>query len=714
MKPAAAEVSPKPSGGAAPSSGHAGGRLARVALIGNPNTGKTTLFNRLCGLRHKTSNFPGTTLEARLGRVRTGESRGPGGSSQESCCQPSPTSQIESVSDEEHAAELIDLPGIYSLELDQLEAGICRSVLAGEAAPRGDRVEAPDAVCVVLDATNLGRNLMLAGEALRRRLPTVFAVNMIDLARRKGLSIDRDRLSERLGCEVALVSARTGEGLGELRDLLGRAKIPTRTPPGDEAGLRHWCDAVYAESGELMDPAHADAARDTFTDRLDRVVTHPVLGMASFLVIMGGLFYALFRLAQYPMGWIEAIFGGLTGAINRAMPPGILQDLLSNGVVAGVSGTVVFLPQICLLFFLISLLEDTGYLARAAFVADRVLRPFGLPGHSFVPLLSSHACALPGIMATRAIPDPRERLATILVAPFMTCSARLPVYVLVTTILFRDSPALAAAAFVGCYVLGALAGVLSALIARRTILRGRSRPMALELPTYKVPSLRTALMTTYDRAMMFLKKAGTNILMICIALWWLGAYPHVDPPVRAVELRQIARDMPDQSSVQIDDATWSRDDLEQEADRLEAAHAQAHSFIGRLGRAAEPVFRPLGYDWQLTIGVLASFAAREVFVSTMAVVLAGSADGEDQGVVRRMTTATRSDGATLVFSRPASWSLLVFFVLAMQCLPTLAVTARESGHFKWAVLQLAWMSTLAYGGAALAFFLAGGWSGGGG
>lgn len=730
---------------------------ARVALLGNPNTGKTTLFNRLCGLRHKTSNFPGTTLEARLGRIRSSEpgDPSPGASHSTNCCDSAAERDTEKIdpsdrplsgnhngssheSDSHNSTfELIDLPGTYSLELEQLEAGICRSVLAGEAAPRGDRVAAPDAVCVVLDATNLGRNLMLAGEALRRRLPTVVAVNMIDLARKKGLSVDRVTLAERLGCPVVLVSARTGEGLDELRETLSKARIPSRTPPGDEAGLRRWCDEVYAQVGELNEPTHAEAsaAHDSFTDRVDRVVTHPVLGLVTFLLVMGGLFYVLFRIAEYPMGWIEAIFGGLSGLIESTLPEGVLRDLLSSGIVGGISGTVVFLPQICLLFFLISLLEDTGYLARAAFVADRILRPFGLPGHAFVPLLSSHACALPGIMATRAIPDRRERLATILVAPFMTCSARLPVYVLVTTILFRDHAGLAAAAFVGCYALGMLAGVLSALVARRTILRGQSRPMALELPSYKMPSIRTALLTTYDRAIVFLKKAGTNIIMICIVLWWLGSYPHVEPPARAVELRALAAQAetdatkPAGQSPFAGEGPWiiptpgdgtpgtvtlTVSEANAQADQLEAAHAKASSFIGRLGRAAEPAFHPLGYDWQLTIGVLASFAAREVFVSTMAVILAGDEDGEDSGVMEQIQQAKRTDGVTPVFSQPTCWSLLVFFVLAMQCLPTLAVTARESGHMKWAFVQLAWMSILAYVAAALTFWLAGGWSAGGG
>lgn len=640
--------------------GGVGGRVAHVALLGNPNTGKTTLFNRLTGLRHKTSNFPGTTLEARVGRVGVGTGQ--------------------------RAIDLTDLPGVYSLELDQMEAGVCREVLAGRAAPEGQPLGEPDAIVVVADATNLPRNLMFVGEALRRRLPTVVAVNMVDLSRRQGLHIEALRLEEGLGCPVVLISARTGEGIDRLTAAMGEVieggVIPNRTPPGEQAAARRWADDLFAASAS---GGEADGAG--MTDRLDTAFTHPVLGVGVFVAIMGGLFYALFALAQLPMDLIDTVFGDVADWVKGTLSQGLIREMLADGVVRGIGATVIFLPQICLLFFLISLLEDTGYLARAALLMDRVLRPFGLRGHSFLPLLSSHACALPGIMATRCIPDARERLATILVAPFMTCSARLPVYVLLTGLLFPDRPLMAALAFVGCYALGLAAGILSALAARRTVLRGSSRPMALELPTYKWPSLRTAVITTVDRGWTFLRNAGTNILSICILLWWLGAFPVVDPPPRAVELRAQA-------------AQYHRDGFEADADAdnneasaLEAMHAKRESFLGRMGRVVQPVFEPLGFDWQLTVGVLASFAAREVFVSTMSVVTTGM---EGEGVQEKMATAPRDDGKTPIFTTATCWTLLVYYVLAMQCLPTLAVTARESGHFKWALLQLAWMSGMAY------------------
>lgn len=675
------------------------GRVRRIALLGNPNTGKTTLFNRLSGLRHKTSNFPGTTLEARVARVKAGVEGGRDG-------------------------DVVDLPGIYSLELDQLESRVCREVLAGTSAPRGEPMGEPECAVVVIDASNLARNLMLVGEVLRRRLPTVIVLNMVDVAESRGIHIDPRRLSVALGCEAVVTNARTGLGVDDARRAIRAAKIPTpeHPVPGSDDGLRKWADEVadHAAHPEKEAALRRDVLEETASDRADRVLLNPVLGPLVFAAAMTGLFYTLFVLAAFPMDWIDAIFGWSKGLIQEHMGAGILRDLLSDGIVAGVGSTVIFLPQICLLFFLISLLEDTGYLARAAFVMDRLLRPFGLPGHAFVPLLSSHACALPGIMATRAIPDAKQRLATILVAPFMTCSARLPVYVLLTTLLFRDRPLMGALAFVGCYVLGMVAGVLSALVARRTILRGKARPMALELPSYKWPSLRTALINTIDRGWLFLKNAGVTILLICIVLWWLGAYPHVPAPERVNELRSQASGLVEridnvrrggqvspEAAKELERAETTAQALTIDADRIEASHQATHSFLGMIGRSVEPVFRPLGYDWQLTIGVLASFAAREVFVSTMTVVIAGQEEGDDkqenERLMKRIQEAKRSDGITPIFTPAVCWSLLVFFVLAMQCLPTLAVTAREAGHIKWALLQLVWMTGMAYVAAMLVF-----------
>ena len=715
-----------------------------IALLGNPNTGKTTLFNRLSGLRHKTSNFPGTTLEARVARVKAGAEGG-------------------------RDADLVDLPGIYSLELEQLESNVCREMLAGTAAPRGEPLGEPECAVVVIDAANIARNLMLVGEVFRRRLPTLIVVNMIDVARRHGVTIDAPRLEHALGCGVVLTNAREGSGIDKVRVGIREARIPTpaKPVPNDPDQLRAWADEIQLQAVRASRGPGTGSLSETASDKFDRLLLHPIGGMLVFAIVMSGLFYTIFAVARYPMDWLDAIFTWGKGFIHAHLPSGALSGLLGDGIVGGVGSVLSFLPQICLLFFIISLLEDTGYLARGAFLMDRLLRPFGLPGHSFVPLLSSHACALPGIMATRGIPDRKERLATILVAPFMTCSARLPVYVLLTTLLFKDRPLLAALAFVGCYMLGIVAAVISALIARRTILRGKSRAMALELPTYKRPALRTAFIGTFDRSKMFVKNAGTNILVICVVLWWLGAYPRVESPPEAASARAEALHLEEtatpsgrivanhfsQASEPITAATrpellqqWEQqakaaekepsgkaeanafrdriawlqaepltpeevksrvEELRADADGSEARYQKTHSFLGMIGRGVEPVFRPLGFDWQLTIGVLASFAAREVFVSTMNVVISGQEDAEDdagkQHLMEQIQTAKRSDGITPIFTPAASWSLLVFFVLAMQCLPTLAVTAKESGHVKWALLQLAWMSGAAYLAAMLVF-----------
>ncbi|MHC5008852.1 MAG: ferrous iron transporter B, partial [Planctomycetota bacterium] len=424
---------------------------------------------------------------------------------------------------------------------------------------------------------------------------------------------------------------------------------------------------------------------------LDGIATHPTLGLLVCVGVMTGLFITIFSLAQLPMNLIEVLFTRLGQWLAAVIPAGAIQDLVVDGLVAGLARTVVFLPQICLLFFLISLLEDSGYLARAAFVADRILRRFGLPGQAFIPLLSAHACAVPAIMTARLIPDPRDRLATILVAPFMSCSARLPVYVLLIGFLLPHNPLAAGLAFTGCYALGTATAVLTALLVRRTLVRGKARPMILELPPYRIPSVRTGLLTTYDRAVVFLRNAGTIIFAICVILWWLSAYPVTEPPLAATALRDQA-----QALVTSDPQAAAR--LESEAQTVAARHALAHSFVGRLGRAIEPVFRPLGYDWQLSVGVLTSFAAREVFVSSMVIICGAGAESDDAGIIERIKTARRDDGTPMLTLSTAA-GLLVFYVLAMQCLPTLAVTRREAGGWRWAGLQLGYMSAVAWGAA---------------
>lgn len=640
--------------------------LKRYALLGNPNTGKTTLFNRLCGLRAQTANFPGTTVETRIGKCNAQGS----------------------------AIEVVDLPGVYSLYLDLPESQVCEQFLHDEE----DEPRPADAAVIVVDATNLARNLIFVAQVLTQGIPAVVALNMTDIAQRRGLTIDCPKLSRLLGCPVVSICARSGDGVKDLLAELPNASVSGVGIPdsSDSHACVTWADAIVEHSvgGEFA----IGEEGDTFTDRLDAAFTHPVLGVLIFAAVMFGLFVVIFWLAQFPMDFINWLFGTLGGIATTILPDGAVQDLVANGIVGGIAGTVVFLPQICLLFFLLTLLEDTGYLARAAFVMDSLLRRFGLPGHSFVPLLSAHACAIPAIMAAKLIPDRRDRIATILVAPFMSCSARLPVYVLLIGILFGHQPIYAGLAFAGCYALGAITGLLTALIARKSILKGPSLPMVLELPSYKLPSIRTALLTTYDRAKIFLRKAGTIILSICVVLWWLGTYPISDPPPEVVQLQAQSQ------AVEESDPELSKE-LLTNANRLYASYSAEHSFLGRLGRFTQPVFEPLGYDWQLTIGVLSSFAAREVFVSTMAVVVSASDSGDDAddpAVIDRIRNAKRTDGSP-VLTPATSASLLIFYVLAMQCLPTLAITRREAGGWKWAALQFGYMSALAYVAALIMY-----------
>jgi ferrous iron transport protein B len=589
---------------------------------------------------------------------------------------------------------------------------------------------------LVLDATNLRRNLAFAREALDTGLPAVAAVNMVDLAERQGLEIDFEKLEGELGCPVIPTGARSGIGIDRIRkaacEELGcssaagaEAAAQARdhvdsSPSRSTAEISAWADRVYDAC--VTENRAAQSAAEKRDDRIDTVLTHPFFGLIAFTAIMTGLFFTIFSLASVPMDIIELMFGTLGGWLGSVLPEGAFRDLMVDGIVGGLAGTLVFLPQICLLFFLISLLEDTGYLARAAFVLDRLMRRFGLPGHSFVPLLSAHACAIPAIMSTRLISDRRERLATVLIAPFMSCSARLPVYVLLVGILFPDDPLLAGIAFSGCYVLGAVVGLLTAIITRRTILKGRSPAMVIELPTYKLPSLRNAVLVTFERAWLFLRKAGTVILGICIVLWWLSAYPkpQVEDQVEALQARavQVEADRPELAETLRRDAAIlaqaegveepAAEDDDQfdgvaaesveisEAGELALAREEVRtSFAGYLGRAVEPVFAPLGIDWQLSVGVVTSFAAREVFVSTLAIVFAGTEEAESDEVLDRIRNGRRDDG-TPVFTMPVAAAMLVFFVLAMQCLPTVAVTAREAGGWKWGALQLGYMTVVAY------------------
>ncbi|MCA9291872.1 MAG: ferrous iron transporter B [Phycisphaerales bacterium] len=654
-----------------------------IVLVGNPNAGKTSLFNALTGLRAKTANFPGITVEHRGARIRL----------------------------RDEPVDLVDLPGLYSLDAITPEERLAESALRGE-------VDAtrPALVLLVIDATNLERNLFLAGQVLEMGLPTVVALNLVDAARAAGIRFDAERLAAALKCPVVPVSARTGEGLDALRDTLADtlsvAADAAAPPPAHRgcacsagcgtcpfSGRYEWAEQVAREAG-----VHQVETHGRTTTAIDRVLTHPILGVLSFLVVMAGVFYLIFRLATIPMDLIESGFGIAGSAMSAVLPAGDLQSLIVDGLIGGVGGVLVFLPQICILFFLVTLLEDSGYLARAAFVMERLMRLVGLPGKAFVPMLSAHACAIPGIMATRVIEDRRDRLVTILVLPLLTCSARLPVYAMVAALLFADEPAMGAIVFLGAYTLGIVAALLTALCLKRTVLKGDAAPLVLELPAYRLPSLRSAFMTTIDRAGVFIRKAGTTILVISIVLWALATYPKMPPGAMTPTVAQRVQDLESRAAA-LDDVHAAA--ILAEVDHLVSREQLSYSIAGRLGRFVEPVFAPLGFDWRINVGVLSSFAAREVIVSTLGIIygIGDEAADDEYSLAGALRAERRADG-TPVFTMATSLSLLVFYVLAMQCLPTQVVTRRETGSWGWALFQLAFMTVLAYVGALVTFQVA--------
>jgi ferrous iron transport protein B len=448
-----------------------------------------------------------------------------------------------------------------------------------------------------------------------------------------------------------------------------------------------WTEKI---STKVMDAAAA--RRSARTEKIDDIFTHPVAGVVVFQIVMISLFALIFWAAQIPMGLISGLFATIGSWIASHTPAGDLQSLLVNGVIGGVGGVLVFLPQICILFFALSLLEDTGYLSRAALVMDKIMRRLGLPGKAFVPMLSAHACAIPAIMSARVIENPRDRLVTILITPLLTCSARIPVYAMVTALLFPQSPLKAALMFTAAYAAGALAAVLAAWAFNRTILPGGSRPLLIELPPYRMPSLRSALFHTLDRAKIFVRQAGTIILVVSLVLWALSHYPKSAPPPAAVAMLAQSAQMEKTGDTQ------KAAELHANADHLTAQSALQNSAAGKIGRVLEPVLKPLGYDWQIGIGIVSSFAAREVIVSTLAIVYGvgqDAAESHSSSLYDSLRRATRSDG-TPIFTTATCASLLVYYILAAQCLSTTAVMRRETGGWKWPLFQIAYMTGLAY------------------
>ncbi|MGI8604252.1 MAG: ferrous iron transport protein B [Verrucomicrobiales bacterium] len=668
------------------------------ALVGNPNCGKSTLFNALTGLRQKVGNYPGVTVEKKIG---------------------------ECFSQHGRRMRIIDLPGSYSLNARSPDEAVLRDVLLG----RSPGTARPDRVVCVVDASNLDRHLYLVTQILELGLPVIVVLNMIDVALARESRIDLTRLSERLGAPVVATQASTRRGIIELKLVMSRDDLPVPhglsnlIPVPVRGGLLRSRETL-AESGivrpeaALLEPlyllsghdpthygvTHAQHARIlacreqlerevpgwedqlvtarydaiahicqevirrpeagsiTLTDRLDAILLHRFWGWVSLWVFMAIIFFLIFSVATLPQTWIENGFAALAEAVRSSMPDGDLRDLITDGVLAGVSGVLVFLPQILILFFFIGLMEDTGYMARLAFIMDRMMGKVGLNGRSFLPLLSSYACAVPGVLATRTIDSAKDRLITILVVPLASCSARLPVYTLLVGLFIAPNalhgwgPALA---MIGLYALGTGGAFFFAWLFHQRLMRGTSSPMILELPAYKVPSFFLVVRQTFERAWMFVRRAGTIILGLSILLWAALSFPKSNSP---------------EPSAQI-----------------------ANSFGGRLGRLIEPLIKPMGADWKVGIGLIGAQAAREVFNSTLSVVYAvQEADDDDPTPLRERLQREKHPDGTPVFTGPMVIALLIYFVFAMQCLSTVAIVRRETGGWRWPLFQFAYMTGAGY------------------
>ena len=712
---------------------------ATVAVVGNPNTGKSTVFSALSGIHQKVGNYPGVTVEKKLGTIRHGG----------------------------RTITLIDLPGTYSLAPRSPDEMVAVDVLTG----RRDDVDRPDAVLCVVDASNLERNLYVVSQVLEMALPTVVALNMIDVARSRGIEIDLAALSARLGVPVIPIQANKKIGLDALRsaisgclgEVVADRPSPFPQPFRDEverisealASRGHADTPRYLVERLLLDssgyvesrliPDAADPVRAALresrgrlaaaglpvpaveamarygwvakilggivarpavrpallSDRLDRVLTHRVWGSILFVVLMLVMFQAMFRWSKPPMALISAGVSGLGDVVSARMSEGPLRSLLVDGVIAGVGAVLVFLPQILLLFAFIAILEDCGYMARAAYLMDRLMARFGLSGKSFIPLLSSFACAIPGVMATRVIENRRDRLTTILIAPLMSCSARLPVYGLLIAAFIPDRSYawglidLRGLTMLAMYNVGIVFAVLVAWILKRTMLRGPTPPFVMELPGYKVPSATLVMRRMVSQGIGFVRRAGTMILAVSVIVWAAAYFPRdrevVEGPYQA-ELAQLKGGSGEASGPELKRV--------REIEVKIAGEHQKRSYLGRAGRFIEPVVRPLGWDWRIGCAAIASFPAREVVVATLGVLFeAGEevAGSEDSSRLQSALRSAKRPGTDRpLFTVPVALSLMVFFALCAQCAATLAVIRRETNSWRWPAFTFAYMTILAY------------------
>ncbi len=640
----------------------------KIALVGNPNSGKSTLFNVLTGLNQKTGNFPGVTVDKKIGTANF-------------------TTQNGTVTQ----ADIIDLPGTYSLLPRSIDEEVTCEILKNKNNP-----DHPDVIVVVVDATNLRRNLFLLTQVIELGIPVVAVLNMIDLASELETDHNINLLTTELGVPVISVSARNKRGFELLKLLLSKPvsapekKFVLNTDNSAIESIERNNVISKIIKGVIYEKERVD--RYSKTHKLDKFFTHKIGGYVIFLSILFFIFQSMFYLAAFPMAWIESLFMHFTFWSREYLPKGELTELFVNGILAGLSGVVVFIPQIALLFGFIAILEDTGYMARVSFIMDRLMRKFGLNGRSVIPLIGGVACAVPAIMSTRTISNWKERLITILVTPLMSCSARLPVYTLLISLVF---PADKNTGFFNVsglilmlmYLIGFLAAIGAAMVMKYIIKAREKSFFIMELPIYRPPRWRNVFYTIYEKVKVFLVDAGKVIVAISIVLWVLSSHAPGDK-MEEIEQMQVSSSSP-----------------EQQSNRQIAAKKLEVSYAGIIGKLIEPVIAPLGFDWKIGIALITSFAAREVFVGTMATIYSVGDVNNTMSIREKMMTERNPTTGELVYTKAVGFSLMIFFAFAMQCMSTLAVVKRETKSWKWPIVQFFYMGAMAYGASFIVYQL---------
>lgn len=698
--------------------------MRKVALVGNPNSGKSSLFNKLTGLRQKVANFPGVTVERKTGSFTL-----PNG----------------------EKVRLVDLPGAYSLYPNSADERVVLNVLANPEDP-----DFPDAIVYVADVTHLEKHVLLLTQVHDLGIPCLLSLNMMDLAKEKGMNVDTPRLSKFFDMEVIEMSSRLGDGIDEMKRRLvnlldnggapaeniyqlsqmekaiaekvgeeigdknlyrgklvahhhdrlpflpeaSREKIASITKVAEFDNLKRQIDETMARFGKtesvVRQAIKKAETQNSLTEKLDRVLTHSFLAPLFFFVVMFLVFQSIFSWSELPMDLIDGAFGALSTWVGEVLPAGWFTDLLTEGIIAGLGGILIFIPQIAILFLLITLLEEVGYMARAVFIFDKIMQQFGLNGRSVVALISGGACAIPAVMSTRTIGNWKERLITIMVTPLISCSARIPVYAVLVALVVPSETVLGifnmqGMVFMGLYLLGIVAALVSAYVFKKILKSNERSWLMMELPDYRFPVWRNVWQSIYEKVRAFVVEAGKVIFVISIVLWFLASY---GPGQKMATAEQEATELAAQRNMD-----------ETEADDYIAGKKIEASYAGHIGKFIEPAIEPLGFDWKIGIALVTSFAAREVFVGTMATIYSIGSE-ENEGTIReRLAAAKDPDTGAKIYTPATALSLLIFYVFAMQCMSTLAVVKRETGSWKWAAIQFGYMTALAYFGSLITYQL---------